>query len=1049
LFEIVNWNYTNESYKQVIKRDGRSVDFNPDKIRMAIIKAFNEVDHTETPSTRAAKTAFNISKKISKKANKRSYSVEEIQDMVIYALMATTRKDVALAYSNYRLGRKVIREVHGNTTDKSIMEIVEGKSDYWNGENSNKNPRLNSTIRDYIAGETSKDISRRILLPHDIMEGHDEGILHFHDSDYYIQKIANCSLINLEDMLQNGTVISEVMIEKPHSFSTACNIATQIIAQVASSQYGGQSISLAHLAPFVDVSRQSIRKDVISERERNGDDLDESKIEATVQSRLQKEVRKGIQCIQYQVTTLMTTNGQAPFLTVFMYLGEAKNEQEKEDLAMLIREVLEQRYQGVKNDQGIFVSPSFPKLIYVTEPDNIYAGSKYFDLTLLALKCSAKRITPDYISEKKMKENKEGNCFPVMGCVTGTSAITYKYRGVMYIENMEEMWDRLSRDFGKIEQVPDSGNYYIDIDHTQIYDSVKGFVNVSRMVCNRMESPNTWYNIRLKNGKMITCTHDHPLPVTGKGRTYAENLELGDKIPTANIQPVEVTESVSEEDAYQWGYYIAENACKLEYDISHMNQVFDFYEKYMRNDIRKNVYHIPSIIFKTDVNTRLAFLAGMIDAFGTIEIDEENNVKFSIDVYNHTTSDELMMLLTSVGIPSGLSDDKNKYRIDGTPKYYSINAEVTKELYEKLVVSNTLGGEYNFYKANASELTTDSEIISIKTSTVGGYWSYDVTTESDHFDVSGIYSHNCRSALAPWKDENGNYKFYGRFNQGVVTINLPDIALSSGGDFKKFWEIFDERTELCHKALQYRHKRLKGTSVDVAPIMWKYGALARLKDGDTIDSLLYGGYSSISLGYAGLYECVKYMTGHSHADEGPGTEFGLEVMKALNAKCNQWKEAENIGYSLYGTPIESTTEKFALALRRRFGVIPGITDKDYITNSYHVPVFEEVDAFTKLKIESIFQDLSTGGAVSYIETPDMQNNIDSMLEVLQYMYENIMYAEFNTKSDYCKCCGYDGEIQLVTDPDTGKYIWKCPKCGNTDPKQMNVTRRTCGEALYL
>ena len=695
----------------VIKRDGRKVEFNKNKIKDAILKAFIDVDDEVSIY---AKNKANEIANYTESLNK-DMSVEEIQDLVVNKLMASSRKDVASKYVEYRYKRKLVRE--SNTTDRTILEIIEGDSDYWNSENSNKNPRLNTTVRDYMAGETSTDISRRLLLPHEIIKAHDDGILHFHDMDYFAQHMHNCCLVNLEDMLQNNTVISETLIESPHSFSTACTVATQINAQIASAQYGGQSMSLAHLAPFVDVSRKKIREQI--EKDFAGSDVGDEWIEDVIEEHLKDEITKGIQTIQYQIVTLMTTNGQAPFLTLFMYLGEAKNEREKEDLAMLIKEVLNQRYQGVKNEKGVWISPAFPKLIYVLEEDNIHEDSKYWYLTKLAAKCSAKRLVPDYISEKVMKELKAGNCYPVMGC---------------------------------------------------------------------------------------------------------------------------------------------------------------------------------------------------------------------------------------------------------------------------------------------------------------------------------------RSALTVWKDENNKPKFYGRFNQGVVTINLVDIALSSNCDMKKFWEIFEERTELCHKALQCRHERLEGTLSDVAPILWQHGGLARLKNGEPIDSLLHGGYSTISLGYAGLYECVKYMTGCSHSDEGIGEKFGLKVMQALNDKCKQWKEAEKIDYSLYGTPLESTTYKFAKLIKKRFGedIFEKIDghDRNYITNSYHIPVFEEIDAFEKLRIEAKFQKLSPGGAISYVETPNMQNNIDAVLEVIKFIYNNIMYAELNTKSDYCQVCGYDGEISLID--ENGKLLWECPHCSNRDPRTMNITRRTCG-----
>lgn len=643
----------------------------------------------------------------------RAVSVEEIQDMVENQIMSTGAFDLAKNYVKYRYQRTLVRKA--NTTDNRILSLIECNNEEVKQENSNKNPTVNSVQRDYMAGEVSRDLTQRLLLPPDIVEADKKGIIHFHDSDYFAQHMHNCDLVNLEDMLQNGTVISETYIEKPHSFSTACNIATQIIAQVASNQYGGQSISLAHLAPFVQVSREKIRTEVIEEIKTLNTEATPEQIDTIVEKRLHREITKGVQTIQYQIITLMTTNGQAPFLTVFMYLNEAKNEQEKKDLALIIEETLKQRYQGVKNEAGVWITPAFPKLIYVLEEDNVDEGTEYFYLTQLAAKCTAKRLVPDYISEKKMKELKEGNCFPVMGC---------------------------------------------------------------------------------------------------------------------------------------------------------------------------------------------------------------------------------------------------------------------------------------------------------------------------------------RSALSPWKDENGNYKFYGRFNQGVVTINLVDVALSSGGDMDKFWQIFDERLDLCYRALMYRHNRLKGTLSDAAPILWQYGALARLKKGEAIDKLLYGGYSTISLGYAGLYECVKYMTGKSHTDP-EATPFALEVMEYMNDACNKWKEETNIAFSIYGSPIESTTYKFAKCLQKRFGVIEGVTDKSYITNSYHVHVSEPIDAFSKLKFESQFQALSTGGAISYVEVPDMQNNIPAVLQVMRFIYDNIMYAELNTKSDFCQECGYSGEIRIVED-EHKKLVWECPNCGCRDQNKLNVARRTCG-----
>ena len=701
----------------IIKRSGIEEVFDITKIINAMTKANNEVPEVERLTAQEIRDAANAVAAQCEQME-RAASVEEIQDLVEDQIMARGKYNVARKYITYRYTRALVRK--SNTTDEQILSLIECNNEEVKQENSNKNPTVNSVQRDYMAGEVSKDITRRILLPKEIVDAHDEGIIHFHDADYFAQHMHNCDLVNLEDMLQNGTVISDTLLEKPHSFATACNISTQIIAQVASNQYGGQSISLTHLAPFVQISRESIRRSVVDEMRDFVGAVSVEAIDEITERRLRKEIAKGVQTIQYQVITLLTTNGQAPFITIFMYLGEARNEQEKHDLAIIIEEMLIQRYQGVKNESGVWITPAFPKLIYVLEEDNIHEDSKYYYLTKLAAKCTAKRMVPDYISEKKMLElkvdkNGNGNCYTCMGC---------------------------------------------------------------------------------------------------------------------------------------------------------------------------------------------------------------------------------------------------------------------------------------------------------------------------------------RSFLTPYVDENGKPKYYGRFNQGVVTINLPDVALSSGGDIDKFWKIFDERLELCHKALMCRHNRLKGTLSDAAPILWQYGALARLKKGEPIDKLLYGGYSTISLGYAGLYECVKFMTGKSHTDPA-ATPFALSVMQYMNDACKKWKAEHNIDFSLYGTPLESTTYKFAKCLQKRFGIVEGINDKSYITNSYHIHVTEEIDAFSKLAFESKFQALSPGGAISYVEVPNMQNNLEAVLGVIRFIYDNIMYAELNTKSDYCQVCGYDGEIEIKKDEE-GKLVWVCPNCGNTDQAKMNVARRTCG-----
>lgn len=718
---------------KIIKRNGSEAVFDISKIIAAVTKANNVVASNQR-LTKEQITA--IADDVAQECQSRNHAmnVEEIQDLVEDAIMQTNAYEVARKYITYRYVQS-LRRTH-NTTDDRILSLIECNNEEVKQENANKNPTVNSVQRDYMAGEVSKDLTMRMLLPAEIVKAHEDGIIHFHDADYYAQHMHNCDLVNLDDMLQNGTVISGTLIEKPHSFSTACNIATQIIAQVASNQYGGQSISLTHLAPFVDISRKKIRRDTEAEMKELGIDPGEEKLSQIVEARLREEIKRGVQTIQYQVVTLMTTNGQAPFITVFMYLNEAgENQRLKSDLAIIVEEMLRQRYQGVKNEKGVWITPAFPKLIYVLEDDNIREGTPYFYLTKLAAKCTAKRMVPDYISEKKMKEYK------------------------------------LSK--GETEG----------------------------------------------NGDVFTC----------------------------------------------------------------------------------------------------------------------------------------------MGCRSFLTPDRS-------------------------------GTGWNNV-ANAQNYVP------------------------------------------------GKPKYYGRFNQGVVTINLPDVALSSGGEPDKFWKIFDERLELCHRALQYRHNRLKGTLSDAAPILWQYGALARLKKGEPIDKLLYGGYSTISLGYAGLYECCKYMTGKSHTDPA-AKPFALSVMQHMNDKCNEWKNAENIDYSLYGTPLESTTYKFAKCLQKRFGIVPGITDRNYITNSYHVHVTEQIDAFTKLKFESEFQRLSPGGAISYVEVPNMQDNLEAVIKVMQFIYDNIMYAELNTKSDYCQVCGYDGEIKIVE--DDGKLVWECPKCGNREQSKLNVARRTCG-----
>lgn len=1087
----------------VVKRDCTEQAFDESKIYNAIMKAMKNGSGIIKP-----KIAESIAKEIHEECmNKESVDISDIELMVFDKLITKKQRLTARAYEGYRSTREFQREKN-NTTDDDVIDLVNGDNDYWLHENANKNPVLNTTVRDYMAGIVSTDAVRRYLLPPEIVQAHDEGIIHFHDADYFMQKEHNCDLINLEDMLQNGTVISETLIEKPHSLSTACTVTTQIIAQVASSQYGGQSISLAHLAPFVDVSRQKIRSEVEHELCDIADTLLEGKelnnaIDKITKERLASEIKKGIQTIQYQLVTLMTTNGQAPFITIFMYLNEAKNEQEKSDLAMLIEEMLKQRMQGVKNEDGVYIAPAFPKLIYVLEEDNIVEDSDYWYLTKLAAECTSKRLVPDYISEKVMLELK-GDVYTCMGCVDGKELVTYKIKDKLYVESFERMWRRLSDSFEiKHQFTDDNPNLYMDLSDIAIYDTEKGFVDTNRIIRNVSDE---WLDVDLSNGRRLLCTTDHPLTLRDGREVYASELKLGDKILINSNQYNEETETFNVDKAWLLGFMLCDGcyqnnhifasiAATGEDEIEH--KFHDTFTKYfglktktvLQERGKKGTYkdlcaiaddngglqytinyftskfgginkvnrQIPNEVFSWNYEAKLAFLAGMIDADGYI--NSHQNEKDYSTVQIGSTNKELalgqMALSQSLGMPARIYHNhytkKNpeliRYRVEFYPNDELINYIICKKKCD------------NYIESNISGYTIESEIIKIIPVHKKMY-SYDVTTSSAHFEVSGIYSHNCRSFLTVdrFSDKVGNisnaknfdktkHKYYGRFNQGVVTISLPDIALSSERDIDKFWEIFDERTELCHKTLRTRHDRLLGTSSDVAPILWQYGALARLKKHEKIDRLLYDGYSTISLGYAGLYECVKFMTGHSHSDEGIGEEFGLKVMQALNDKCNQWKEEENIDYSLYGTPLESTTYKFAKSLKNRFGEDVFIKidgkDRNYITNSYHIPVFEPITAFEKLRIESKFQKLSPGGAISYIEVPSMAHNIPAILEVIKFIYNNIMYAEINTKSCYCEKCGFDGDIPLVKD-ENNTLKWECPNCGNTDNTTMDIAFRVCG-----
>lgn len=867
----------------IMKRSGERVPFDKTKIIVAISKANAEVGiKSQQVSDDTIKMIANHIEQAAIDTN-RDYSVEEIQDMVEDELMDTGKHMVARRYITYRYRHNQKRDNNG--LDKRILAILQNKSDDAKEENSNKNTTIISVQRDYMAGEWSRYYTEEYLLPKEITEAHKLGIIHFHDSDYAAMSLHNCCLINLDDMLQNGTQISGTAIDRPKSFLTTCTVASQVIAQVASMQYGGQTISLAHIAPFVDVSRRKIRKRYRDEWTAIGIPFTEEQLEAFVAKELLKEVEAGCQTIQYQLITLQTTNGQAPFVSIFMYLNEVPEGQTRDDLALIIETMLKQRIKGIKDKTGHYITPAFPKLLYVLQKDNITEDGKYWYLTHLAAQCTAKRMVPDYISEKIMLELK-GDVYPCMGCVDGKEVITYKYNNNVYTESFERMWDRLSKYF-EIGKQPNLTDFVMRTPGVKIYDQKEGFVDNYGIIKNHNSE---WLRITFSNGRTIMCTPDHPFENTDGKLVYAADLTENDLI---------------------------------------------------------------------DVDT----------------------------TKNNTLS----------------------------PTCYITNVEHIHE---------------------------DS-------------FSYDVTTSSEHFTVSGIYSHNCRSFLTPdrFTDKGlgnianaGNWdehkhKYYGRFNIGVVTINLVDVACSSAKDETEFWKILDERLELCHKALRIRYEHLLGTPSDVAPIQWQDGALARLAPGETIDKLLQNGYATISLGYAGLAECTEYMKGcwHTHKN---GHDFAIAVMKRLNEKCEEWKNAENIDYSVYGTPLESTTYKFAKCLQRRFGVIPNVTDHNYITNSYHVNVREDIDAFTKLTMESEFQKLSPGGAISYVEVPNMQDNLEALEAIIKHIYNTIMYAEINTKSDLCMKCGYDGEIQIVN--IDGKLGWECPKCHNHDQSTMHVARRTCG-----
>ena len=1218
----------------IMKRSGERVPFDESKIVRAIEKANAEV--TIPLEKMSEEKIEEIAAQIKRDAENagRDLSVEEIQDKVEDSLMIAGYCTLARLYITYRYKHNLDRKK--STLDKKIESLinvkvnkdgsVSGGNEEVNQENSNKDTKVLSVQRDYMAGEWSREYTNRNLLPEDVVNAHRNGLIHVHDTDYMAQPehncfssktefvtrngvvsfadckdgqvvevldkdgvwreatvkcygkqklqdvvlkkddegklisctanhrwilsdetvttalkegdvlyghlwkvdsitecdgaledvwcveepvthsftlaggivTGNCCLINLEDMLQNETCISGTKIERPKSFMTASTVASQIIAQVASSQYGGQTISLAHLAPFVDISRQKILKRLSKEMSDIGIEVTEEKLKELAEKEVRKEVENGCQTLQYQLITLQTTNGQAPFVTVFMYLNEAKNEREKEDLALLIEVMFKQRMLGVKDSSGYYITPAFPKLIYCLQEDNIREDGKYWYLTELAAKCTAKRMVPDYISEKKMLELK-GDVYPSMGCVDGKEVVTYKYNGRIYVEAFERMWNRLGKYF-EINLQENGKDYVMKTPGVMIYDQCKGFVDNYGIIKNHNSE---WLRISFSNGRTITCTKDHPFETCDNRVVYAKDLKESDLIAidkTSDFAP-EYTYSMKTNRAWLYGFTLCDstyydgiiasiaqddeqeikdmfiNTIRSEYGLDvtdterHRGVKGNYIDLLVNSDgtntyrnLRldlacsfegkaKNDRHIPNEVFSWTKEAKLAFLAGMIDADGYLNTHTKK-ARIQIGSTNKELAIQQMLLAQSCGMFAVIYP--NRYRTNRRDKIrYRVEFTPTEELLAFIQCEKKVSLHDSILENTNASIVSEStcHITKVEEISEEGF-SYDVTTASEHFTVSGLYSHNCRSFLTPDRCsekvgniahalnyEEGKHKYYGRFNQGVVTINLVDVACSSEGDEDKFWEILEERLNLCHKALRAKHERLLGTPSDVAPIQWQHGALARLKPGEVIDPLLFNGYSTISLGYAGLAECVYFMKHESHTSEN-GKEFGLKVMQALNDACGKWKAEENIDYSVYGTPLESTTYKFAKCLQKRFGKIPGVTDKNYITNSYHIRVTENINAFDKLTKEAEFQKLSPGGAISYVEVPNMQGNIPAVLAIIKHIYNTILYAELNTKSDQCEACGYNGEIQIVN--KDGKLIWRCPQCGCTDQNKMHVARRTCG-----
>lgn len=1062
----------------IIKRTGEREPFDRGKIRTAARKAFEAVGekYTETSLDYIAEL---VTAEIDAK---RIVEIEDIQDAVERTLMKAGYHDVARAYIKYRYRRQLARRE--NTTDESIMALLGNRNPMLAGENSNKDTTVAATQRDYIAGEVSRDMTQRIFLPPHIAAAHDEAVLHFHDTDYFIQDIFNCALLDIGDMLDNGTCINKKKIDPPNTFRVACTVVGQIIGNIGSNQYGGQSVDTVHLGKYLRKSRDKFERRIRKNAAENH--IPQERLETFVRDELADELKEelaaGVQTLQYQINTFMTTNGQAPFVTLFLYLRH--DDPYLKENAMIVREILEQRIRGIKNEDGVYTTPAFPKLVYVLDEINCLKGGDYDDITRLAVKCTATRMYPDYISAKKMRENYEGNVFSPMGCVAGDEVVTYKLFGRVYVESFARMWTRLAHCFAIKEQKKGCRDYlYMDTpDGVEIFDTKRGFVKNQRIIRNKNRK---WLRVKFSNGRAVTCTPDHPF--TAEGRTYpvrADQLVPEHKIRINHGAYSDGTIPYDKDLAWTYGAMLCDSAYgqsislsiaktgedeiqsrftrtvkdKFGLDIEVINRERGckgcYKDLTIRSDgsealtrirtncigmfegIKKSDRHIPNEVFSWDKASRMAFLAGIVDADGYLN-DNMDMPKIQVGSTNKELALQEMLLAQSLGMTGAMYD--NHYKSNCRDKIrYRVEFIATKEFVDMLECGKKKTKFTSWVRRNNSVATADiCTVRDIEPVQYDGF-SYDVTTESGHFEVSGIYSHNCRSFLAPWIDADGNYKFEGRFNQGVVSINLPQIGIIAAGDEDKFWSLLDERLQLCFEALMIRHKALCNVTSDVSPLHWQYGAISRLPPHTPIKPMLYGGYSSISLGYIGLYECTVAMKGCSHTKK-KGQEFALRVMRHLRETCDRWKAETDIGFALYGTPAESLCYRFARIDRQKFGVIENITDKGYYTNSYHVDVREKIDLFKKFIFEDQFQPISSGGCISYAEIPNMCNNLKALEDCVAFIYDNIQYAEFNTKDDVCGACGYRGEIGINPDGE-----WECPNCHCTDQRRMTIVRRTCG-----